>query len=143
MAHLVATLDFFWYAVKLLATSNNWRCVMLEDRQHARSSCEEQCLLHLRGWYYPATFRNLSLGGALVRPVSPLTGLHAGESCNVFMHDDFLCEYYCKIVRVYGNDLALKIIDGYSESPFAPILMKLYCSCTALKRSGRSKIFYA
>ncbi|GAM11863.1 hypothetical protein OR1_04187 [Geobacter sp. OR-1] len=98
---------------------------MLEDRQHARSNCEEKCMLHLRGWYYPATVKNISLGGALVGSGTSLTGLHFGEPCNFFVYEDFFCEFYCKVVRVNEYAVALKIIDGYSESPFVKFIAGL------------------
>lgn len=99
---------------------------MQEDRQYARTDCDEKCMIHLKGWYYPATVKNISLRGALVTPCNPLNAVRSGESCNVIMSEDSFCEYYCNIVRVSGYDVALRIIDGYSDSPFTHILAKLH-----------------
>jgi hypothetical protein len=99
---------------------------MKEDRKHPRINCEEYCMLNMSGWYYPATVKNVSLEGALVTSSKQLTGLTAGDMCTILVGEGSYsyCECSCKVVRVDGQDVALKIYHGSSENPFTDILAK-------------------
>jgi hypothetical protein len=99
---------------------------MKEDRKHARNDCDEYCMLNMRGWYYPATVRNVSLEGALVTSSKLPTGLTAGDTCTILVGEDTYSYYECSctVVRVSGQDVALKIFHGSTENPFTDILAK-------------------
>ncbi|MBT0664966.1 PilZ domain-containing protein [Geobacter pelophilus] len=99
---------------------------MKEDRKHPRIDCEEYCMLNMSGWYYPATVKNVSLEGALVTSSKLLTSLNAGDTCTILVGEGSYsyCECSCKVVRVEGHDVALKIFHGSSENPFTDILAK-------------------
>jgi len=113
---------------------------MKEDRKHPRSDCEEYCMLNLSGWYYPATIKNVSLEGALVTSSKPLTGLRAGDTCNILVGEASYsyCECSCTVVRVAGHDVAVKIFHGSCDNPFTDILAK-FCH-DAKKRKRRDNV---
>jgi hypothetical protein len=81
---------------------------MAEDRAHKRLDCEDHCYFHVGDSFYSGIVKNISLGGALVNFLYPLT---VGEICKVSMNGRHNCEYDCEVVRVKTPDVALRFID--------------------------------
>ena len=85
---------------------------MQEHRRHNRVDSDEKCILNFSGWYYQATVKNISSGGALLHPNDPLPELHVGDDCNVNMKRKSLRDHPCKVARVETSHVALKFTGG-------------------------------
>jgi PilZ domain len=80
---------------------------MAEHRHDKRIDTNETCILRLRDIHYVATVTNISFGGALLHFFSPPLNLHVGDNCNISIHDEFLGEYACEVVRYEAPYVAL------------------------------------
>lgn len=81
---------------------------MKEHRQYKRTNSEYECTLQLNDWYYPATVKNCSQGGAYLYLHLPLPDLHLGDNCNLSMNAEYSREQSCEVVRIDIPNIALK-----------------------------------
>lgn len=86
---------------------------MKEHRLSTRFNSEKICLLELGNEFYPATIKNISFGGALVRTPNMQHGLRVADKCNISMNGEFLREYPCKVIRVEPSYVALEFINWH------------------------------
>ena len=84
---------------------------MADQRLHNRLDSEEKCIVNLRGSYYNATAKNISLGGVLVHFFNSQPDLHIGDSCIISMNGESLVKYPSVVVRVAASEVALRFID--------------------------------
>jgi hypothetical protein len=91
---------------------------MAEHRLHTRLDCDDHCQLKLRDTFYPATVKNISLGGALVHFYDNLPGVNVGDNCNVSLGGELTCEYSCEVLRVETSKVALSIMGMHIINPF-------------------------
>jgi hypothetical protein len=62
---------------------------MKEHRLSKRVNSEKVCLLELGNEFYPATLKNISFGGALVRTPNMQHGLRIADRCTICMNGSF------------------------------------------------------
>ncbi len=86
---------------------------MKEHRLSKRVNSEKVCLLELGNEFYPATLKNISFGGALVRTPNMQHGLRIADRCTICMNGEFSREYPCKVIRVEPSYVALEFINWH------------------------------